>query len=81
MAVKERLLKEIKSLDEPQLYELEQYVAFLKFRSRFMLSLLSDEKQIAELYNKFAKEDSNFAEEGMNDYVDGLIKEDKQWLL
>ncbi|MFO7882705.1 MAG: hypothetical protein R6U52_09235 [Kosmotogaceae bacterium] len=78
MAVKERLLKEIKSLDEQQLYELEQYVAFLKFRSRFMLSLLSDENQIAELYNKFAKEDSNFAEEGINDYVDGLIKEDKQ---
>lgn len=78
MTVQERLVKEIESLNEQQLNELEQYVAFLKFRSRFVLTHLFDQNKIAKLYSKFAKEDKILAEEGMDDYVNGLIKEDKQ---
>jgi hypothetical protein len=76
MTVKESLVKEIKALNEQQLHEVEEYVAFLKFRSRFMSPPSFDENRIAKLYNKFAKEDRDLAEEGMTDYVSSLIKED-----
>ena len=78
MTVKESLVKEIKVLNEQQLHEVEEYVAFLKFRSRFMSPPSFDENRIAKLYNKFAKEDRDLAEEGMTDYVSSLIKEDRK---
>jgi len=78
MKVKEGLVKEIKSLNEQQLHEVKEYVAFLKFRSRFMQPPSFDENQIAKLYSKFAKEDRDFAEEGMTDYMSSLIKEDRE---
>lgn len=78
MTVKESLVKEIKALNEQQLHEVEEYVAFLKFRSRFILRPSFDENRIAKLYNKFAKEDRDLAEEGMTDYVSSLIKEDRK---
>ena len=78
MKVKEGLVKEIKSLNEQQLHEVKEYVAFLKFRSRFMSPPSFDENQIAKLYSKFAKEDRDFAEEGMTDYMSSLIKEDRE---
>jgi len=78
MTVKESLVKEIKALNEQQLHEVEEYVAFLKFRSRFMSPPSFDENRIAKLYNKFAKEDRDLAEEGMTDYVSSLIKEDRK---
>jgi len=78
MKVKESLVKEIKSLNEQQLHEVKEYVAFLKFRSRFMLPPSFDENRIAKLYSKFAKEDRDLAEEGMTDYMSSLIKEDRE---
>ena len=78
MTVKESLVKEIKALNEQQLHEVEEYVAFLKFRSRFMSPPSFDENRIAKLYGKFAKEDRNLAEEGITDYVSSLIKEDRK---
>jgi len=77
MKVKESLVKEIKSLNEQQLNEVKEYVAFLKFRSRFMLPPSFDNR-IAKLYSKFAKEDRDLAEEGMTDYMSSLIKEDRE---
>jgi hypothetical protein len=78
MKVKEGLVKEIKSLNEQQLHEVKEYVAFLKFRSRFMSTQSFDENRIAKLYSKFAKEDRDLAEEGMTDYMTNLIKEDRE---
>ena len=78
MKVKEGLVKEIKSLIEQQLHEVKEYVAFLKFRSRFMSTQSFDENRIAKLYSKFAKEDRDLAEEGMTDYMTNLIKEDRE---
>jgi hypothetical protein len=77
MKVQERLQEEIKSLNEQQLHDLEQYVAFLKYRSRFTISQSFDNNEIFRLYRKFSKEDIEFAEEGMDDYIVGLNKEDK----
>ena len=36
-----------------------------------------DEKKIAKLHKEFAKEDSELAEMGMANYLDGLKYEDK----
>jgi hypothetical protein len=77
MTVQERLKKEIKSLNEQQLHDLEQYIAFLKYRSRFTISQSFDNNEIFRLYKKFSKEDIEFAEEGMDDYIAGLTKEEK----
>ena len=78
MTVKESLVKEIKALNEQQLHEVKEYVAFLKFRSRIMSPPSFDENRIAKLYSKSAKEDRDLAEEGMTDYVSSLIKEDRK---
>lgn len=72
MKVQERLKKEIKSLNEQQLHDLEQYIAFLKYRSRFTISQSFDNNEIVRLYRKFSKEDIELAEEGMHDYLVGL---------
>jgi hypothetical protein len=77
MTVQERLKKEIKSLNEQQLHDVEQYIAFLKYRSRFTISQSFDNNEIFKLYRKFSKEDIEFAEEGMEDYIAGLTKEEK----
>jgi hypothetical protein len=69
MAVKEHLVKELDTLAEQQLHEVAEYVAFLKFRSRFMLPQVFDE--VSKLYEEFA-------EEGIADYTNSLTKEDKQ---
>jgi hypothetical protein len=37
---------------------------------------LADEIRLAALYAEFADEDRKFAEEGLSDYNEGLIKED-----
>jgi len=78
MTVKEHLVKEIEMLNEQQLHEVKEYVAFLRFRSRFMSLPLFDENRIAKLYREFAKEDRELAEEGMTDYASSLIKQDRE---
>ncbi|MGR3311143.1 MAG: hypothetical protein ACUZ77_10260 [Candidatus Brocadiales bacterium] len=78
MTYKEHLVKELEELNEKQLHEVEEYVTFLKFRSRFMPSPTLDEEQIAKLYGEFTEEDRLLAEEGMADYANSLSKENKQ---
>ena len=78
MAVKGRLVKELDTLGEQQLREVVEYVAFLKFRSRFMSPPSVDEEELTKLYGEFAEEDRQLAEEGMADYTNSLAKEDKQ---
>ena len=77
MTVREHLVREIGRFDEKQLYEIEEYVAFLKFRSRFM-SPSFNEEQMAQLYGEFAEEDRNLAEEGITDCINSLTREDEQ---
>jgi hypothetical protein len=78
MTVKGHLVKELDTLGEHQLREVAEYVAFLKFRSRFMPSPSIDEEELARLYEEFAEEDRQLAEEGIADYTNSLAKEDKQ---
>jgi len=78
MAVKGHLAKELDTLAEHQLREVAEYVAFLKFRSRFMASPSVDEEELTKLYGKFAEEDRQLAEEGLKDYTNSLAKEDKR---
>jgi hypothetical protein len=78
MTVKEYLLKELDGLDEKQLHEIEEYIRFIKFRSRFIPSPAFDERQISRIYAESAEEDRQLAEEGMADYANSLAKEDKR---
>jgi hypothetical protein len=57
MAVKGHLAKELDTLAEHQLREVAEYVAFLKFRSRFIASPSVDEEELTKLYGEFAEED------------------------
>jgi hypothetical protein len=76
MSVKEQAARELDSLSEAELKQVAEYVAFLKFRTRFNQMSSLDEAQLAVLYSEFADEDRMLAEEGMSDYAKGLAKED-----
>ena len=78
MTVKGHLVEELDTLGEHQLREVAEYVAFLKFRSRFMALPSVDEEELTTLYGEFAEEDRQLAEEGLRDYTNSLAKEDKQ---
>lgn len=77
MIVKEHLIKEIHRLNEEQLQELEDFLFFLKFRSKISRPSEIQEKEIARLYSDSTEEDRIMSEEGMDDYLSGLLKEDK----
>jgi len=77
MIVKEHLIKEIHRLNEEQLQELEDFLFFLKFRSRISRPSEIKETEIAKLYSDSKEEDRIMSEEGMEDYLHGLLKEDK----
>lgn len=78
MTVKEHILHEINHLDDNQLYEVEKYIKFLKFNSRFSFYSKYSEEELARLYSEHAQEDKELAEEGMEDYMNSLVKEDTQ---
>ncbi len=75
MSVKEQIVEELNTLNEADLKEVVDYLAFLKFRTRKTTPAL-DEKQLAALYAEFADEDRSLAEEGMAEYGEGLAEED-----
>jgi hypothetical protein len=75
MPVLEKVVEEVKTLNEAELQEVATYVAFLKFRAK---TTPVHEEQWAALYAEFSEEDSVIAEEGMEDYARGLDQEDTQ---
>jgi Mg/Co/Ni transporter MgtE len=76
MSLKEQVVQELNSLNETEIKQVAEYVAFLKFRTRIILTPTLDETKLAALYAEFAEEDRELAEEGMSDYAAGLIRED-----
>ncbi len=72
---RENLSEQIAELDEEQLKQVAEYIAFIKFRTRYSTPDVN-ESQLSALYGEFADEDRNLAEEGMADYKDGLEKEE-----
>lgn len=77
MSIREYLSQEIANLNEAELQQVADYVAFLKFRARSHKATNLDEAKLAELYAEFAEEDRQLAEEGMADYTNGLFTEDR----
>ncbi len=77
MLTKEWVILELETLSEPELDEVADYLAFLKFRSRTHAIPQYDDNEVSMLYTQFAEEDRQLAEEGMNDYYHALQHEDE----
>lgn len=76
MTVREHVIETLQSLDEPELRNVADYVAFLKYQAKRKAVTAIDESRLAALYSEFAEEDSRLAEEGMEDYAEQLRSED-----
>jgi hypothetical protein len=75
VALKEFITQEIETLNEEQLRQVADFLAFLKFRLRSRRWKI-DESQLATLYSEFAEEDRRLAEEGLDEYAELLRQED-----
>ncbi len=75
VALKDVITQELETLNEEQLREIADFIAFLKFRTRFA-RLQTDESQIAAPYSEFAEDDRELAEEGIDEYAELLRQED-----
>jgi hypothetical protein len=75
VALKDVITQELKTLNEEQLRQIADFIAFLKFRTRFA-SWQADENQIAALYSEFAEDDRELAEEDLGEYPKLLRQED-----
>ncbi|BDA66520.1 hypothetical protein CAL7716_006860 [Calothrix sp. PCC 7716] len=73
--LKEVITQELENLNEQQLQQVGDFIAFLKYKSR-IASLKIDEKQMAALYQEFEEEDRKFAEEGIDEYAKSLNQQD-----
>lgn len=75
VALKEFITQELETLNEEQLRQVADFMAFLKFRLRSRRWKI-DESQLAALYSEFADEDQKLAEEGLDEYAELLRQED-----
>ncbi|MDZ8023783.1 MAG: hypothetical protein RMY36_026755 [Nostoc sp. SerVER01] len=75
LTLKELVIRELENLNEEQLRQVRDFLAFVKFRSR-VASWEIDKNEIATLYNEFAQEDRILAEEGLDEYANLLKQED-----
>jgi len=78
MSIKELIIQSVESLGENELQEVSEYLSFLKFRTRRHRESSLKSRQLAELYMEYSGNDRQLAEEGMEDYAIGLVKEDTQ---
>ena len=77
---KETLKKDIDRLNNQQLQQLADFIAFLKFQSK-LSQPKPDLNQFTHLYQEFADEDRELAEMGMNEYTKSLENnEEKNYL-
>jgi len=65
----EDLKQDLDGLTEPQLQQVADFIAFLKFSDRRRRQIILDPLQLAQLMPTFADEDRALAEEGMDDYA------------
>ncbi|MCL1463404.1 hypothetical protein [Argonema galeatum] len=73
--IKEIISEELEKLNEEQLRQVADYIAFVKFHAR-RASLRENESKLALLYSEFAEKDRVFAEEGMDEYAEMLRNSD-----
>ena len=76
MTLKEYVADVIQGLDETELREVADYLAFLRLRARTHAVPRLDDSTLAAVYSEFGEEDRSLAEEGMADYEQGLRFED-----
>jgi hypothetical protein len=76
MSIKEHVIQGLDALNEAELGQVAEFVAFLKFRARLQPMPALDEAQLATLYAACAEEDRALAEEGLAEYMHGLCQED-----
>lgn len=76
MNIKEYVTDVIEGLDEPELKDVADYLAFLRFRARSHSVPLPDDSTLAALYREFGEEDRVLAEEGMAGFDRSLRMED-----
>lgn len=77
MSLKEQVRRELENLDETELLQVSEYLAFLRFRLRLPSPPLFDEAKLGALYAECASEDHGLAEEGITEYNQGLLAEDR----
>ncbi len=76
MTIKEQVAEDLKTLNEAELKQVAEYLAFLKFRSQSKPISQLDGTRLAALYAGFADEDRALADEGLPEYAESLEKED-----
>ncbi|MDZ7966746.1 MAG: hypothetical protein RM368_17515 [Nostoc sp. DedSLP03] len=62
-------------MNEEELKQVSDFIAFLKFRS-INISWQIDKNQMAALYSEFAQEDRQLAKAGLDEYAQLLTQED-----
>jgi hypothetical protein len=74
---KENIKRDIDRLNDQQLKQIADFIAFIKFQTRFSQPT-TDISQFANLYQEFAEEDRQLAETGISEYASLLNSEDTQ---
>jgi hypothetical protein len=75
-AMKHLIQQELEKLDQEQLKQVFEFIAFLKFRARLVTIPAIDETNLAALYSEFGEEDQQLAELGISEYAELLKHED-----
>jgi hypothetical protein len=73
----ESIKQDLERLNEKQLEQVADFIAFLKFRGQRHPQTILDSTHLADLFTEFAAEDRELAEAGMNDYAAMLHQEDR----
>lgn len=77
MLVKEYITRELDLLNDAQLQQLAEYLAFLKFRAHLpSLPIQMKDKKLHDLYAQFEEDDLLLTEVGLKEYVAVLALED-----
>ncbi|MCA9971151.1 MAG: hypothetical protein KC425_13090 [Anaerolineales bacterium] len=76
MLVKEQIARELDELDEVELQQVADFVAFLRFRAQLAYRSPTISEEVGRLYAEFAEEDRILAEQGMSDYEINLNQEE-----
>jgi hypothetical protein len=74
---KESLKQEIDSFNDDQLKQIADFIAFIKFQTRFVQES-TDISQFANLYQEFVQEDRELAEAGISEYAEHLNTVDNE---